>query len=93
MTKIIYLFSLSVALLSFILGTLNSHISLFTSFVRSSIVFLGILFVFSIGGQILKWIIKNNEESTALQVHQQNEPKTKQKETEENEEESEEVEE
>jgi len=90
MTKIIYLFSLSIALLSFILGTLNSHISLFTSFLRSSIVFLGILFVFSIGGQLLKWIIKNNEESTALQVQQSNEPKTSQ-ETEENKEQNEEV--
>ena len=90
MTKIIYLFSLSIALLSFILGTLNSQISLFTSFVRSSIVFLGILFVFSIGGQLLKWIIKNNEESTALQVQQSNEPETSQ-ETEENKEQNEEV--
>ncbi|MBN2280456.1 MAG: hypothetical protein JXQ65_07750 [Candidatus Marinimicrobia bacterium] len=68
MTKVIYLFSLSVALFSFILGTLNSQISLFTCFVRSSIVFLGILFVFSIGGQFLRWIVKHNEESTALQV-------------------------
>ena len=71
MTKIIYLFSLSVALFSFILGTLNSQISLFTSFVRSSVVFLGILFVFSLSGQILKWVMKKNDESTALQVQQQ----------------------
>ncbi len=71
MTKIIYLFSLSVALFSFILGTLNSQISLFTCFVRSSIVFLGILFVFSISGQILKWVIKNNVESMAIQVQHQ----------------------
>ncbi|MFP4547688.1 MAG: hypothetical protein ACLFQM_06110 [Fidelibacterota bacterium] len=92
MTKIIYLFSLSVALLSFILGTMNSHISLFTSFVRSSIVFLGILFVFSISGQILKWIIQNNEESTALQVQKSKEPEPKEK-AEENKEENEEVEE
>ncbi len=92
MTKIIYLFSLSVALLSFILGTMNSHISLFTSFVRSSIVFLGILFVFSISGQILKWIIKNNEESTALQVQKSKNPEPEQK-AKENKEENEEVEE
>ena len=70
MTKIIYLFSLSVSLFSFILGTLN-QIGLFTCFVRSSIVFLGILFVFSIGGQLLKWIIKINGETTALQVQEE----------------------
>ena len=71
MTKVIYLFSLSVALFSFILGTLNNQISLFTCFVRSSVVFLGILFVFSLSGQILRWVIKNNEQTTALQVQQQ----------------------
>ena len=71
MTKIIYLFALSVALFSFILGTLNRQISLFTCFVRSSVVFLGILFVFSIGGQLLKWIIKKNEEDLAIQMQQQ----------------------
>ena len=85
MTKIIYLFSLSVALFTFILGTLNSQISLFTCFVRSSIVFLGILFVFSISGQILKWIIKNNSETTALQVQQQKEKSDKAKEDKNNE--------
>jgi hypothetical protein len=68
MTKFIYLFSLSVALFSFILGTLNSQISLFTCFVRSSIVFLGILFVFSLSGQFLSWIVKKNEKSTDLTV-------------------------
>jgi len=73
MTKIVYLFSLSAALFSFILGTLNGQIGLFTSFVRSSVVFLGILFVFSIGGQLLKWIIKNNGDTTALQVQNQHE--------------------
>lgn len=70
MTKFIYLFSLSVALFSFILGTLNSQISLFTCFVRSSVVFLGILFVFTLSGQVLSWVVNKNEESVALQIQQ-----------------------
>lgn len=71
MTKFIYLFSLSVALFSFILGTLNSQISLFTCFVRSSVVFLGILFVFTLSGQVLSWVVTKNEESVALQIQKQ----------------------
>ena len=71
MTKIIYLFSLSVALFSFILGTLNGQIGLFTCFVRSSVVFLGILFVFTLSGQFLSWVIHHKDESTALTVTDQ----------------------
>ncbi len=72
MTKVIYLLSLSIALFSFILGTLNSEISLFTCFVRSSIVFLGILFVFSMSGQLLKWVLINNNMKEHLQVQNEN---------------------
>ncbi len=93
MTKIIYLFSLSIALFSFILGTLNSEISLFTCFVRSSVVFLGILFVFTIGGQVLNWIIKNNEETKALQLKEEKEKDSEEEQEDENAEETKEVEE
>ncbi len=68
MTKVIYLLSLTIALFSFILGTLNGEISLFTCFVRSSIVFLGILFVFSMSGQLLKWVLINNGMKENLQI-------------------------
>lgn len=93
MTKFIYLFSLSVALFSFILGTLNNQISLFTVFVRSSIVFLGILFVFSLGGQALSWVIQKNESSTALSTLEPSEKIADEKQEEKQDSEKDEVEE
>src|SRR6056297_3722422 len=56
MNKIIYSFALFIAVITFIFCII-SGISLFTCFVRSSIVFLGILFTFTIAGQILKVVI------------------------------------
>lgn len=64
MNKIIYSFALFIAVITFIFCTI-SGISIFTGFVRSAIVFLGILFTFSIAGQILRLVIifgKKSEE-------------------------------
>lgn len=64
MNKIIYSFALFVSVITFIFCTI-SGISLFTGFVRSSIVFLGILFTFSIAGQVLKLVIFMGNKSNA----------------------------
>ncbi|MCF7886279.1 MAG: hypothetical protein K9M80_07280 [Candidatus Marinimicrobia bacterium] len=56
MSKIIYSFALFISVITFIFCIVNG-ISIFTGFVRSSIVFLGILFTFSIAGQILKLVV------------------------------------
>jgi len=70
MNKIIYSFAMFIAVLTFTLAIIGG-ISIFTSFVRSAIVFLGILFTFSIAGQILKIVIvmgsrskKNNSDNS-----------------------------
>lgn len=56
MSKLIYTFALVVALITFVICTVND-ISLFTGFVRSALVFLGILFLFSIAGHLLRMVV------------------------------------
>jgi hypothetical protein len=78
MSKIIYSFALFIAVITFIFCII-SGISIFTGFVRSAIVFLGILFTFSIAGQILKFVVvmgnkaEDEEEEKSPEVGVENE--------------------
>jgi len=60
MSKMIYTFALFLAILTFILCII-SGISIFTGFVRSALVFLGILFTFSIAGHLLRLVMVMGE--------------------------------
>ncbi|MBO8130534.1 MAG: hypothetical protein H0Z29_03330 [Candidatus Marinimicrobia bacterium] len=59
-TKIIYSIALSISILTFILCLL-SNISLFTSIIRSLIVFVGVLFIFFIASAVMAVALRPKE--------------------------------
>jgi hypothetical protein len=63
MKKIIYGIALLTAILTFLICLVNG-ISLLAGIFRSGVVFLGVLFVFSIAGHLLSWGIMLTEKRT-----------------------------
>ncbi len=59
MIKQFYRFALALSLFTFIL-CISKGIALFTSFIRSALVYIGILFTFFIAGHLLKWSVSMN---------------------------------
>jgi len=59
MTKLIYYFALAIASITFVINVFSNN-GIFNGFVRSAIVFLGILFIMSISAHIMKGILKLN---------------------------------
>jgi len=63
MKKVIYGIALLTAILTFLICLFND-ISLLAGLFRSGVVFLGVLFVFSIAGHLLSWGIMITEKRT-----------------------------
>ena len=71
MDKFPHKIALIVALISFIIS-LAINISIFTGIIRSLIVYIGVLFVFFLGGLLMKWgvVMVSPDEETALDEEQ-----------------------
>jgi hypothetical protein len=54
MNKIVYLLALATALITFVLCTLQ-RISLGTTLIRTAIVYIGVIFIFFIAANLLRW--------------------------------------
>lgn len=65
MNKIIYTFTIVVTVATFVL-TIIGGISLFTSIIRSAIVFIGILLTFFIAGHLLRLGILLTDQKTKV---------------------------
>ncbi len=69
MSKMIYTFALFLAVLTFVLCIIGG-ISIFTGFVRSALVFLGVLFTFSIAGHLLRLVVVMGEKHSQRESEQ-----------------------
>jgi hypothetical protein len=71
MDKFPHKIALIIALISFIIS-LAINISIFTGIIRSIIVYIGVLFVFFVGGLLMKWgvVMMSPNEGTSLDEEQ-----------------------
>lgn len=87
MTKVIYYFALAIASITFVINVFSDN-GIFNGFVRSAIVFLGILFIMSISAHIMKGIMKLNNskpKNTAKKEKEEQNPSEEESEEEERE--------